>query len=143
MKDISSIRGIADQTNLLALNAAIEAARAGEIQNIIEKLQNGVQPAVKVMASSQINSEETVQQADIAGNSIDAIVSAINIINDMSIQIATAATEQSQVSEDVNVQHIAENSHQVVGMVSDAETACVALDMQCTQLDSLVAQFKV
>ena len=63
------------------------------------------------MSSSQTNSEETVQQANIAGNSLNAIISSINIINDMNIQIATAATEQSQVSEDVNinVQHIAEN----------------------------------
>ena len=174
VKDISSIldviRGIADQTNLLALNAAIEAARAGEqgrgfavvadevrslasktqdstgeIQNMIEKLQNGAQQAVKVMTSSQTNSEETVQQADIAGNSLDAIVGAINVINDMNIQIATAATQQSQVSEDVNVnvQRIAENSHEVVGIVANAEHACAALDSQCTQLDQLVAQFKV
>ncbi len=174
VKDISSIldviRGIADQTNLLALNAAIEAARAGEqgrgfavvadevrslasktqdstgeIQNMIEKLQNGAQQAVKVMTSSQTNSEETVQQADIAGNSLDAIVGSIDVINDMNIQIATAATQQSQVSEDVNVnvQHIAENSHDIVGVVADAEHACSALDAQCTKLDSLVAQFKV
>ncbi|MCP5076577.1 MAG: methyl-accepting chemotaxis protein [Psychromonas sp.] len=174
VKDISSIldviRGIAEQTNLLALNAAIEAARAGEqgrgfavvadevrslasktqdstgeIQNMIEKLQNGAQQAVKVMTSSQTNSKETVQQADIAGHSLDAIVGAINVINDMNIQIATAATQQSQVSENVNinVQHIAENSHQVVGMVSDAEHARTALDVQCGKLDNLVAQFKV
>lgn len=174
VKDISSIldviRGIADQTNLLALNAAIEAARAGEqgrgfavvadevrslasktqdstgeIQTMIEKLQNGAQQAVKVMTSSQTNSEETVLQANIAGNSLDAIVSSINVINDMNIQIATAATEQSQVSEDVNinVQHIAENSHAVVGVVANAEQACVALEGQCAKLDQLVAQFKI
>ncbi|WP_202973197.1 methyl-accepting chemotaxis protein [Psychromonas sp. psych-6C06] len=174
VKDISSIldviRGIADQTNLLALNAAIEAARAGEqgrgfavvadevrslasktqdstgeIQSMIEKLQNGAQHAVKVMTSSQTNGQETVQQADIAGNSLDAIAGAISVINDMNIQIATAATQQSQVSEDVNVnvQRIAENSHQVVGIVSDAEKACKALGTQCSKLDKLVAQFKV
>lgn len=174
VKNISSIldviRGIADQTNLLALNAAIEAARAGEqgrgfavvadevrslasktqdstgeIQNMIEKLQKGAQQAVKVMTSSQTNSEETVQQADIAGNSLDAIVGSIDVINDMNLQIATAATQQSQVSEDVNinVQYIAENSHDIVGVVADAEHACSALGAQCTKLDSLVAQFKV
>ena len=172
--DISSIlnviRGIAEQTNLLALNAAIEAARAGEygrgfavvadevralasktqdstseIQSMIEKLQTGANRAVAVMDSSLKSGQETVQQADIAGTSLDEIVEAITIINDMNLQIATAATEQNQVSDDVNinVQRIADTSHEVVGMVADSERACVTLDQQCASLDNLVGQFKV
>lgn len=167
---LNVIRGIAEQTNLLALNAAIEAARAGEqgrgfavvadevralasktqastgeIQAMIEKLQGGAKKAVTAMDSSRQNGEETVQQADIAGQSLDEIVNAISIINDMNLQIATAATEQSQVSDDVNinVQRIADSSHQVVGMVANAESACHSLGQQCTNLDHLVDQFKV
>jgi len=174
VSDISSIlnviRGIADQTNLLALNAAIEAARAGEygrgfavvadevralasktqdstgeIQSMIEKLQAGANKAVAAMDSSLQNGQETVLQADIAGKSLDEIVEAITVINDMNLQIATAATEQNQVSDDVNinVQHIADTSHQVVEMVSDSEKACRTLDQQCAGLDKLVSQFKV
>jgi len=174
VSDISSIlnviRGIADQTNLLALNAAIEAARAGEygrgfavvadevralasktqdstgeIQSMIEKLQAGANKAVAAMDSSLQNGQETVLQADIAGKSLDEIVEAIMIINDMNLQIATAATEQNQVSDDVNinVQHIADTSHEVVEMVSDSEKACETLEQQCTGLDKLVGQFKV
>lgn len=167
---LNVIRGIADQTNLLALNAAIEAARAGEqgrgfavvadevralasktqastgeIQTMIEKLQNGANKAVMAMDSSRQNGQETVQQADIAAQSLDEIVKAIHIINDMNLQIATAATQQSQVSHDVNlnIQHIADNSHQVVEMVSSTAIACASLDQQCTRLDQLVDQFKV
>lgn len=167
---LNVIRGIADQTNLLALNAAIEAARAGEqgrgfavvadevralasktqastgeIQTMIEKLQTGAKSAVSAMDSSLQNGQETVQQADIAGSSLDEIVNAIAIINDMNLQIATAANEQNQVSDDVNVnvQHIADSSHQVVEMVSDTESACQKLEQQCTRLDKLVDQFKV
>ena len=174
VSDISSIlnviRGIADQTNLLALNAAIEAARAGEygrgfavvadevralasktqastgeIQTMIEKLQGGSNKAVSAMESSLQNGQETVQQADIAGASLDEIVEAIGVINDMNLQISTAAAEQNQVSDDVNinVQHIADTSHQVVEMVANSEKACKILDQQCATLDKLVGQFKV
>ena len=167
---LNVIRGIADQTNLLALNAAIEAARAGEygrgfavvadevralasktqdstgeIQTMIEKLQSGSTKAVAAMDSSLQNGQETVQQADIAGASLDEIVNAISVINDMNLQISTAAAEQNQVSDDVNinVQHIADTSHQVVEMVADSEKACKTLDQQCINLDELVSQFKV
>ena len=167
---LNVIRGIADQTNLLALNAAIEAARAGEygrgfavvadevralasktqastgeIQSMIEKLQSGASKAVAAMDSSLQNGQETVQQADIAGKSLDEIVDAINTINDMNLQIATAANEQNQVSDEVNVnvQNIADTSHQVVAMVADSEKACQTLDQECTTLDRVVGEFTV
>jgi len=167
---LNVIRGIADQTNLLALNAAIEAARAGEygrgfavvadevralasktqastgeIQTMIEKLQTGSSKAVGAMNSSLNNGQETVQQANIAGESLDEIVNAINIINDMNLQIATAATEQNQVSEDVNIniQHIADTSHQVVEMVSENKKTCETLELQCASLDKMVGEFTI
>ncbi|MEZ9451943.1 methyl-accepting chemotaxis protein [Vibrio splendidus] len=174
VKNIASIlgviKGIAEQTNLLALNAAIEAARAGEqgrgfavvadevralasktqdstgeIQSMIERLEVGAKHAVGVMTESKVSGEKTIVQAGTAASSLSEIRNSIGKMNDMNTQIATAASQQSQVSEEVNknVQRIAESTMQMVEMASSAENACMALAEQCEALDSLVSQFEV
>lgn len=80
-----------------------------------------------------------------ADRALASISEAINMINDMNSQIATASEQQSQVSEEINrsVSNIvhsseenAENSNQVLSSSAD-------LDRVRDQLTQLAAQFKI
>jgi methyl-accepting chemotaxis protein len=164
------IDDIADQTNLLALNAAIEAARAGEqgrgfavvadevrklaertttatkeIAQMIKTIQDETKTAVTAMEAGTQQVEEGVKSTARAGESLKQIIQMSEEVGEMITHIATAATQQSSASEEINknLERIANLVKESAAGAQQSAKACQDLSGLALDLQNMVGNFKL
>jgi len=112
---------------------------------MITRLQAGANESVKVMKSALDKGHEGAQRVERTAEALSDILDAVQAINEMNTQIATAAEEQSAVANEINrnIANISEVAHHTTQAAEEALRAGVELADLSMSLQKLVQKYEL
>lgn len=153
---IDVIDGIAFQTNILALNAAVEAARAGEqgrgfavvaseVRALAQRSAAAAKEINELISKSVERIGAGVRLVDVAGQTMEQIVSSVQQAASIMGEISTASAAQRSGIEQIHVEiaQIDNVTQQNAALVEQASAASAALEEQTGNLRKLMGVWKI
>jgi methyl-accepting chemotaxis protein len=150
------IDGIAFQTNILALNAAVEAARAGEqgrgfavvageVRNLAQRSASAAKEIKELITNSVNKTAEGTKQVEMAGETMQEIVSSVKRVSDIIGEISAASQEQSAGIEQVNeaIMKMDDVTQQNTALVEEAAAAAESMMEQADELMNAISVFQL
>lgn len=148
-----SISEFADQTNLLALNATIEAARAGDAGKGFAV----VAAEVKELANQSIATTKTITtdvneiqyHTDLVVDNTDQVSSSIAELDQFTMSISAAITEQSAVAGDLaqtitnsyeQVKRFADNINDISSTIDSNNEVIISMDESAKEMAALAGR---
>ncbi|HAB19827.1 MAG TPA: methyl-accepting chemotaxis protein [Verrucomicrobiota bacterium] len=154
-KIVKNIDEIAFQTNILALNAAVEAARAGEagagfavvadeVRSLAQRSAAAAKETADKIEAAIASSRHGSRSCTKVGESLAQIADKVSSTDSLVAEIATAAREQAQGIEQINIAIAQMDKVTQSNSASAEESASAAeeLDAQAESLKDMVGQLR-